>query len=145
MKKIILIALFVSSLFAGNANIDNLEFVKVISTSDCKGINLDVNFKTDSSVIEKDSYVRIKKFADYMDVNSDKKALIAGYTDSRGSDTHNLALSKRRAKAVYQQLIDYGVDASRLSNAGYGEEDPVATNSTETGRRSNRRIEAQLY
>jgi OOP family OmpA-OmpF porin len=143
MKKLLLIAMFIGSLFAGN--IEDLPDAKIVSTTDCRGINLQVNFKTDSAQIEKESLGRIQEFADYMIANPDKKAEIAGYTDSRGSAEYNQKLSQRRAKAVYKQLIADGVDASRLTYVGYGEADPIASNNTPEGRRQNRRIEARLY
>jgi len=142
MKKIIVLVMLISSLFAG---INELPEAKVISTTDCRGINLKVNFQTNSNVIEKGSLSQLQDFADYMNADKSKKAEIAGYTDSRGSDSYNLALSQRRAKAVYQQLITDGVDASRLTHVGYGEADPVASNKTTKGQRENRRIEAKLY
>jgi OOP family OmpA-OmpF porin len=142
MKKIILIAMFVSSLFAAG---DNLPDVKILSTTDCNGINLKVNFKTDSNEIETESYQRIQNFADYMNSNLGKNAEIAGYTDSRGSDSYNLKLSQRRAEAVYNKLIEDGIDEARLTHAGYGEANPVASNETAKGQRTNRRIEARLY
>ena len=57
-----------------------------------------------------------------------------------GSAANNLALSQERADNVMGQLVSMGVDASRLTAEGYGEQHPVADNSTETGRASNRRI-----
>ncbi len=143
MKKIIvLLALLVGSLYA---SIEDLPDAKIVSTTDCRGINLKVNFQTNSDVIERGSLPRLQEFADYMNMNKDKKAEIAGYTDNRGSKEYNLALSKRRAKAVYKQLIKDGVAANRLTYVGYGEADPVASNNTPEGRRENRRIEAKLY
>ena len=141
MKKIILIAMFISSLFA---SVNDLPNAKIISTTDCNGINLKVNFKTNSNEIEQESLSRIQDFADFMNRN-DKNAEIAGYTDSRGSDSYNLELSKRRATAVYNQLVEDGVNANRLTHMGYGEENPVASNTTKAGQRENRRIEAVLY
>jgi OOP family OmpA-OmpF porin len=143
MKKILLIALFISTLF-GN-NIEDLPDAKIISTTECHGINLQVNFKTDSAEIEPASYAKIQEFADFMIAHPDAKAEIAGYTDNRGSAEYNKKLSERRAKAVYEQLIKDGVPAERLTYAGYGEENPVASNDTPEGRRANRRIEARLY
>jgi len=142
MKKIVLLVMLVASLFAG---IEDLPNAKIISTTDCRGINLKVNFKTNSNEIEKESLVKLQEFADYMNMNPDKKAEIAGYTDSRGPASYNLALSQRRAKAVYEQLIKDGVAANRLTYVGYGEADPIASNATPEGQRENRRIEARLY
>ena len=66
---------------------------------------------------------------------------IAGYTDNTGDAALNLALSQRRAEAVREALIKYGVDPDMLVAKGYGEADPVASNDTAEGRLKNRRIE----
>ncbi|MEO1938188.1 MAG: OmpA family protein [Sulfurimonas sp.] len=145
MKKILLIAAFITTLFGNNINVEDLPDAKIVSTTECHGINLQVNFKTDSAVIEPKSYAKIQEFADFMKNHPEAKAEIAGYTDSQGSAEYNQKLSQRRAKAVYEQLIKDGVSADRLTYVGYGEADPVATNKTPQGRRANRRIEARLY
>ena len=66
---------------------------------------------------------------------------IAGYTDNPGDAALNLALSQKRAEAVREALIKYGVDPDMLVAKGYGEADPVANNDTADGRLKNRRIE----
>jgi outer membrane protein OmpA-like peptidoglycan-associated protein/uncharacterized protein YidB (DUF937 family)/cytoskeletal protein RodZ len=66
---------------------------------------------------------------------------IAGYTDNTGDAALNLALSQRRAEAVREALIKYGVGPDMLVAKGYGEADPVASNDTAEGRLKNRRIE----
>jgi OOP family OmpA-OmpF porin len=65
---------------------------------------------------------------------------VAGHTDSRGNDSYNLKLSQRRAESVRDYLISMGIESSRLTARGYGESQPVATNSTEGGRAQNRRV-----
>jgi len=72
------------------------------------------------------------------------KIEISGHTDNRGSDEYNKNLSNQRAKAVYNRLIEKGIDASRLTFIGYGEEKPIATNDTEEGRQLNRRTEFKV-
>ena len=69
---------------------------------------------------------------------------IAGYTDSQGSDSGNLALSQARADAVLLALQGRGVVIDALTATGYGEADPIADNATEEGREANRRIEFVL-
>jgi len=69
---------------------------------------------------------------------------IAGHTDSRGNDSYNLKLSQGRADSVRAFLIRNGVDAGRLSANGYGEQQPVASNETESGRAQNRRVEMRF-
>lgn len=69
---------------------------------------------------------------------------IAGHTDSLGNDGYNLKLSQQRANSVRAFLISNGVNAGRLSANGYGEQQPVASNSTESGRAQNRRVEMRF-
>jgi outer membrane protein OmpA-like peptidoglycan-associated protein len=66
---------------------------------------------------------------------------IAGYTDNTGDSTFNVTLSQNRAEAIRTALVGAGVDGSALVAKGYGEANPVASNDTEDGRASNRRIE----
>ena len=66
---------------------------------------------------------------------------ISGHTDSVSSRSYNLRLSKRRAAAVVQFLTQHGVDTKRLRSEGYGENEPIASNRTKSGRRLNRRVE----
>ena len=69
----------------------------------------------------------------------DLKIEVAGHTDSRGSDAYNLDLSSKRAATVLKYLRDGGV-TNELSSRGYGERQPVASNTTEDGRQQNRRV-----
>jgi len=72
------------------------------------------------------------------------KIEISGHTDNVGSDAYNKNLSKGRAKAVVDYLIDSGIAADRLTYKGYGESQPIGTNDTEEGRQSNRRTEFKV-
>jgi OOP family OmpA-OmpF porin len=70
--------------------------------------------------------------------------MVAGYTDSIGTDAYNQSLSERRAQIVYSYLTSHGVSAGRLDGpVGHGESNPVASNSTKDGRARNRRTELQ--
>jgi outer membrane protein OmpA-like peptidoglycan-associated protein len=84
------------------------------------------------------------KLASFLNEHSNLKVLIEGYTDNRGSKRYNLGLSRRRANSVKQALTDDGVSASRINTVGYGEQYPVATNSTSAGRQLNRRVEVVI-
>ncbi len=69
---------------------------------------------------------------------------IAGHTDSSGDAVTNLRLSKQRATAVQDYLVEKNVPGSRLSPIGYGETAPISDNDTVAGRAANRRIEFNL-
>ena len=69
---------------------------------------------------------------------------VYGHTDSSGSDEYNKDLSQRRAVSVATILANQGVDQRRFFIEGRGEEDPIASNSSESGRSQNRRVEIQL-
>ncbi|PJX23422.1 hypothetical protein CAP50_07485 [Psychrobacter sp. L7] len=74
----------------------------------------------------------------------DKSVVITGHTDNTGNPEANLLLSNERAEAVKQYLIGRNIDATRLSTAGKGDKDPIASNDSDEGRRRNRRIEFTL-
>jgi lipid-binding SYLF domain-containing protein len=100
-----------------------------------------VHFATGKAEITSDSEAALAKAAQAMKDNPDWKVRVEGFTDSSGNQESNLKLSQERADAVANWLIDHGVDRSRLAAKGYGEDKPVASNKTETGRRKNRRVE----
>jgi outer membrane protein OmpA-like peptidoglycan-associated protein len=66
---------------------------------------------------------------------------VSGFTDYLGYDDFNIGLSKRRAQAVVDVVTRAGIDASRITSAGYGESRPAVSNDTHEGRVQNRRIE----
>ncbi|NIF69773.1 OmpA family protein [Burkholderia sp. Ap-962] len=69
---------------------------------------------------------------------------VTGYTDSVGRDAYNLTLSRRRADTVAAYLQAHGLQADKLSVAGRGKADPIASNATAEGRAGNRRVEISL-
>jgi len=72
------------------------------------------------------------------------KIEVSGHTDNVGSREYNLKLSTRRAKAVADYLIAHGINAGRITYKGFGFDQPVADNSTEEGRKRNRRSEIKI-
>jgi len=99
-------------------------------------------FGVNSDQIQPESTPTLEEIGDMLVDHPDLRIAIEGHTDSDGDDAHNLELSGRRAEAVMQFLIDtYGVDASRLEAAGFGESNPTAGNDTPEGKQQNRRVE----
>ena len=106
--------------------------------------NFEIQFDTDSAEIKPEYMERIQRFAEFLKQHPEVKAEIQGYTDNRGNPEYNKKLSEKRAKAVYEALINLGVSKDQLSYKGYGAENPVASNETEEGRAKNRRVVAKL-
>lgn len=104
----------------------------------------DVLFETDNAQLRSDGMRNIDKLAGFLVKFPQRRALIEGFTDSTGSDSHNQALSGRRADAVRTAMVDRGVGRDRLSTRGYGEAYPVAGNDSSSGRQMNRRVEIVL-
>ncbi len=107
----------------------------------CGGTVLNVNFESGSAVLTAGSSAEINRVKAMLEEKSGVTAQLVGHTDSQGGEAANQSLSERRARAVYQALVDAGIPASRLGYAGMGEAQPVATNETAAGRRQNRRTE----
>ena len=103
-----------------------------------------VLFDFDSAVLTPAGQTALAPYADYLKANADKKAEVAGYTDSVGSDDYNMNLSQRRAEAAKAYLVKKGVSAKQLTAKGYGETNFVADNKTAAGRAQNRRIEIEV-
>ena len=100
-----------------------------------------VNFAFDKSDLQPLAKDNLDKLATVLKNNPDTNINIYGYTDSKGTDAYNLALSDRRAAAVKSYLVSQGIAASRMLTMGMGEADPIATNDTDAGRAQNRRVE----
>jgi outer membrane protein OmpA-like peptidoglycan-associated protein len=79
-----------------------------------------------------------------MKQNERSRMIVTGYTDSEGDEEANQLLSLRRANAIVNYMAWKGIARSRLEAVGKGESSPIADNSTEAGRRQNRRIEVEL-
>ncbi len=104
-------------------------------------IELEVNFATNLDVISSEDYSEIRDLADFMTEYPETEVVIEGHTDSRGDAGYNQSLSEKRAAAVAKVLVsEMGIDASRVSSVGYGEERPIADNMYEDGRAQNRRV-----
>ncbi len=99
------------------------------------------NFESGSAALTPDSYHVLDAVVRSLMAYPEVRVEILGYTDSVGKAGYNLDLSNRRAGSVKQYLVNAGIDPSRLVARGYGEENPVASNSTPSGRAQNRRIE----
>lgn len=104
-------------------------------------VALQVNFATDKTDILPDSMPQIDQVAQLLKDDLALKLAVNGHTDNTGDAAHNQALSEGRANAVMAAIVAKGIDAARLSAKGFGQNQPVADNATETGKAKNRRVE----
>jgi outer membrane protein OmpA-like peptidoglycan-associated protein len=95
--------------------------------------------------VRSEAATNLRNLAASLDKYPGSDLLIAGHTDSVGTDAYNLGLSQRRAESAAAYLVSNGVDRTRLRSRGLGETEPVAPNDSETGRSKNRRVEVAIY
>jgi len=101
-----------------------------------------VEFATNKDLLRTESKRLLDEVAYVLDYEPRITGIrIEGHTDSRGSARYNKDLSARRAASVRTYLIEQGLAAGRFAAVGFGEEKPVDTNETRTGRAANRRVE----
>lgn len=97
-------------------------------------------FDTGKATIAASSEAPLSLVAQVLKEDGDLKLEVQGHTDNVGGKDANLKLSKDRAESVKAYLVKAGIDASRLTTAGFGDAQPVASNDTEDGRAQNRRV-----
>ena len=99
-------------------------------------------FDTDSDHVKPESAAILQQIGKVLQQSSDLNLEIDGHTDATGNAAHNMDLSKRRAEAVKNILVSqFGIDAGRLTTAGFGSSKPIDSNSTPEGKANNRRVE----
>ncbi|MGB4845662.1 MAG: OmpA family protein [Ferruginibacter sp.] len=119
----------------------------VISEEIIKRINRaaqNVFFSTGSAKLLTKSHAKLNDVVSILDENPSYKVQIDGHTDNTGKADRNQVLSEERAASVKAYLESKGIDASRLTATGYGQDNPVEDNKTAAGRAKNRRVEMTL-
>ena len=104
-------------------------------------VALHINFDVDKATLRPDAQPVVAEIDKLLVADPALKLSIEGHTDNTGTPAHNRALSTARAASVRDALVALGIDASRLSSKGFGQDKPVADNGGEAGRAQNRRVE----
>ena len=104
-------------------------------------IALYVNFDTGKSELKSDGKATVAEIAAMLKSAPAMRIAIEGHTDNVGQAPANKALSEQRARSVMNAIVAAGIDAKRITAAGFGQERPIADNRSEDGRAKNRRVE----
>lgn len=117
--------------------------VETINNGEALKVTFDsgILFATNSSTLSAASMSALRNFATSLKANPDTDIRIIGYTDNTGKVDYNQLLSEKRAKSVYDYLMQQGISSDRMVYEGRGVHDPIATNDTPEGRALNRRVE----
>jgi OOP family OmpA-OmpF porin len=108
-------------------------------------IRLDIKFDSNSAQIKVEHYPEIQKIATFLTEYEGTVVRIEGHTDTLGKASYNKALSQMRADAVAKVLVeDMNIAADRVTTMGFGEEKPIADDSTQAGRELNRRVVGEI-
>ncbi|MFI2238876.1 OmpA family protein [Streptomyces chrestomyceticus] len=107
-------------------------------------LQAEVLFAKDSAELSPDALSRITTIAAEIKKQHATNLRVFGFTDNLGSDAHGLVLSKERANAVQRELAESLGAAVTFQIRGYGEQYPIADNTTEVGRKKNRRVEVSF-
>ena len=103
-----------------------------------------VFYDVDRWELKSESASELNNLVNLLKTNNDIIIEIGGYTDSTGSEDHNLILSEKRSLSVVDYLISKGIEQSRLKHRGYGDQSPLGNNITSEGRKINRRTEVKI-
>lgn len=104
-------------------------------------VALYINFDIDKATLRPDAQPVIAEIGKLLEGDPALKLSIEGHTDNTGTAAHNQDLSTSRARSVLGALVGLGIDPGRLQSKGFGQDKPVADNSSEDGRAKNRRVE----
>ncbi len=118
-------------------------YLKPIKKGNTVRLN-NIFFEFNSAQLTQSSETELNKIVSFLSLNPDVKIMISGHTDNQGAENYNLDLSEKRAKSVYNFLIQQGISSDNLTYKGFGESQPLATNNTEEGQKINRRIEFSI-
>ncbi|MBT2373476.1 OmpA family protein [Pseudomonas fluorescens] len=101
----------------------------------------DMLFDTGDAQLKSSANRTVLKIVQFLQLNPKRVVRIEGYADNTGGEQENLKLSRDRAQAVADVLVDLGIDEKRIQVEGYGDQYPVEVNASERGRAQNRRVE----
>ncbi len=129
---------------AGPASNNGCPEISQVEVAKLEELFKTVYFESGNDLFKKETPAKLDEVATIMTKYTTAEFSISGHADSTGSAKRNQELSEKRAISVKNYLVSKGVASSNLSSKGYGEDMPIASNSTRLGRSKNRRVEVKL-
>ena len=129
---------------AGPASNNGCPKISEVEVAKLEELFKTVYFDTAKNTFKEETISKLDEAAKIIAKFTTAKFNISGHTDTLGSKASNQELSQRRADAVKDYLVSKGVSSSNLTAKGFGEDMPIATNNTRSGRSQNRRVEVKL-
>ena len=108
-------------------------------------LSAELLFETNKSTLRSEHFETLNSIVDYLRAHPERSVRISGHTDNIGNEAHNLSLSKQRADVVAEYLMSNGIDRVRVETVGLGSAKPITVNSTDAGRKKNRRVELLIH
>jgi outer membrane protein OmpA-like peptidoglycan-associated protein len=108
-------------------------------------LGAEVLFEINKSTLRSEHFSTLNPIVDYLISHPERTVTISGHTDNTGNEKHNLTLSKKRADVVAEYLVNNGVDINRVETSGLGSSKPIAENTSDKGRKKNRRVELLIH
>lgn len=149
-KKEVLIASVISNDPNRQSILESMNPLKFNPTA-TKDVKLKIDniyFHYDKSSVKKESYPILDNIVDYLNHDENIQIELSAHTDCVGSDSYNLRLSNKRAKACFDYIVKHGIDKSRLKSVGYGEKfmvnDCKLQRADDKEAQKNRRVEIKI-
>jgi outer membrane protein OmpA-like peptidoglycan-associated protein len=130
---------------ADTANIQPPVFDPIVQADTLIVLGAEVLFEINKSTLRSEHFETLNPIVEYLLLHPERSVNISGHTDNTGSEAHNLRLSKQRADVVAEYLVSNGVDINSIETSGLGSAKPIAENTTEEGRKKNRRVELLIH
>lgn len=116
-----------------------------IPLGEAEGMFRDIRFSYDSTSIDDQGRQNVEQNVQVLQANPGIRVQLEGHCDERGTAEYNLALGSRRAQAVYDLLVSFGIPSNRIETISYGEEVPLDPAHTEAAWAKNRRVHFTAY
>jgi outer membrane protein OmpA-like peptidoglycan-associated protein len=118
--------------------------IELVPTEDSIFCFRNILFKSGKATLQEESTIEVDKVYRFLVGNPELDIEINAHTDSDGADEMNQDLSERRAKTIYDYLVNKGIEATRMAKHGFGETQPLTDNDTPEGKKLNRRVEFRI-